>query len=419
MDVWRCPLCRLEFSFRTELDWHIRQSHCSHGSAVHARAAHGAALLTWARLRQLQSVSDNPSVSLLLPTSPGKVMTSDDSRRLRQLAGRARHRLALEIGGDALRRFEHRLLAAVHAAEAGSTDEGLALLVSISETAIVPLPFAPVERAVVDPVFATRDLLEALQRFPPYRTVVLAGAGFRVMEGTGNRLRTVCDWHIQDMSVKRLYQALRPSRRLGGWPWSSGHPHRQVLEAADRALYRRVAVAGDLPLVAIGRKDLLANFRRHSVHAPSLVGEVVDWGSVLPTEVAGELAAPKVIAWRIDVTTSSLPALDEAEREGSVAWGLADVWRAVQAHQVTRLWVEHDYSVSARVSGDSHDLVVAVETGVPGPAGLHAHFEAPGVADDVVDEIIDLVARDGGDVELVDHLLHDHEGARIAAQLSR
>lgn len=314
-------------------------------------------------------------MSLLLWTTPAAVMTAPDKAELHQLAGLAAKRLALELKGEALRRMGERVDEAVRAAESTPTDHGLAIFVSSTETAVVPLPFSPRERAVVDQFFATRDVLDALQRYPMYRALVLRGPGVRLLEGRTGHLVEVLDWQVPNPSL----------RRVGQSAWTPRQRRRAAFAAADRAIAERVAILGRLPLVLIGRKHLLADFRSRSPHASSVVGEVPAWGSMHSMPSLAHLADPVIAAYREQHTGRYLQALADADREGAVVWGLEKVWEAVQAGQVERLWVERDF------------------------------------LEDKVDLVIERAALAGAHVEMVDRLGGGEgrptEDRRIAAQV--
>lgn len=393
MTTWHCPVCGLDFAFHSELDWHIREAHLMKRTAGLAGQLERQAVLSWSLLRLLQSAEKGPSVSLLLWTTPGPVMNADDAKDLRQLVASAVARLSAQAHGEVRRHIEARLAEAVRAAENSPTDHGLAIFVSATETAVVPLPFSPRERAVVNHSFATRDLLDALQSFPMYRALVLRGPGFRLLEGSGERLSEVLDWQVPLPSLSRPRASA----------WTPGQRRRAALLEADRAIGVRVAVIGRLPLVVLGRSKLLAAFRRRSPHASSVVGEVNTWGSMHSRSSVGQRAAPLIRAYRTQHTQRYLDALAEADRNGDVVWGLEKVWEAVVSRQVERLWVERGYWSPGRVAEGGKRLVI--------PDG-----DAHGVVPDIVDRVIERAALVGAHVEMVDHLseLGDH---RIAAQL--
>ena len=397
MATWHCPVCGLHYAFHSELDWHIREAHCLKRTAGLAGQLERRAVLDWNLLRQLQSADEGPSVSLLLWTTPAAVMTKSDAEQLHHLATVARERLAGELEGAARRHMNVRLDEALRAAEGSPTDHGIAVFVSPTETAVVPLPFAPRARAVVNHTFATRDLLDALQTFPMYRALVLRGPGFRILEGQAERLSEVLDWQVPNPSL----------HRARGSAWTTRQRRRAALAEADRAIGVRVAVLGRLPLIVVGRQHLLVEFRKRSPHAASIVGEVRAWGSMQSKASVAHLATPLIRAWREQHTAGYLDALAEADKKGAVVWGLEKVRDAVLGGQVERLWVERDYWSPAQVPD-------------AGTRRLHSDAkDAHGVVPtDLVDSLIERAALAGAHVEMVERL-SETEGHRIAAQLGQ
>lgn len=382
MAIWHCPVCGLDFAFHSELDWHVREAHCLKRTAGLAGQLERQAVLDWALLRRLQSADGGPSVSLLLSTTPAPVMTAADAADLQQEAGSALERLTGDLSAQARQHIGAHLEEAVRAAEHSPTDHGLAVFVSPTETAVVSLPFSPRERAVVNHSFATRDLLDALQTFPMYRALVLRGPGFRLLEGRGERLSDVLDWQVPNPSLWRAR----------GSAWTTGQRRRAALDEADRAVGVRVAISGRLPLVVVGRKRLLDEFRKRSAHAASVVGEAPAWGSMLSRTSVAQLAAPLVRAWREQHAQSYLDALAEADGHGAVVWGLDKVWDAVLTGQVERVWVERAYWLPGKLAdGGKRLLPLDAE-------GSHA------VVPDIVDRVIERAALAGAHVEMVDRL---------------
>lgn len=114
-----------------------------------------------------------PSVSVLLPTTPGPVLASGDVVRLHGLLERAQRRLsgAAADQGDGI---VARLRALAVAVRRSPTGHGLALFASPSRAEAVRLEVRVDERVVIGPAFATRDLLRAIQAAPRYRLLVLS-----------------------------------------------------------------------------------------------------------------------------------------------------------------------------------------------------------------------------------------------------
>lgn len=406
MNTWYCTVCGLGFGFRTELAWHVRENHLSHPQEWAKLASHGVSrgvAWDWARLHELQSVVDYPAISLLMGTIPSPTMTPLAAARLRLLAQQARCRLLQELHGRALPEIEERLTRAVAVAERGATDDGLAVFVSPHHVAVVPLPFRPHERVIVDTMFATRDVLDALQRYPGYRVLVLGTACFRILEGRARHLKEVAAW--QAPTVLPGWMLPKPE---AGHTDPDGHINLRerpelVLSEADRALDKRVGLEGPLPLIVAGQHRFLVRFERHSAHSASVVGEVRVLGSTASLQAVAALAEPLIGAWCAQNASRALDALGQADRDGKVAWGLDGVWHALLAGRIEHLWVEREFAVAARVAKGGETLTLTDDRG------------QPGVTDDVVDEIIELATARGAPVEVVD-LISSHEG-HIAAQL--
>ena len=405
MRAWHCLLCGLDFGLRTELEWHVREDHPPRlvDTGPGARPPGSRSERDWAQLHELQGAVDHPSVSLLMGTVPAPTMNPLDVARLRLLAGGALCRLVQEAEGKTRHDLAQQLAHTVAAAEKASTHAGLALFVSAHHVARVVLPFRPRERVVVDAMFATRDLLDGLQRYPHYRVLVLAPAGFRILEGRARRLKELVIWHAPSALPDWLLPRPGPNDPHAELHVSLHERPEVVLSAADLALTKRARAEGALPLVLAGQHRLFERFRQHSSHAGDVVGEVHTLGSTLARTI-GSAAEPVVSAWCAQNTARCLIVLGDADREGDVAWGLDEVWQALRAGQIEHLWVERDYAVGARLRGGGAEL------------RLTRRHHAPGVTDDVIEEIIDLVTATGGPVELVDHLSSDHEG-HIAAKL--
>jgi hypothetical protein len=374
MSVHHCPVCPLIFAHRSEVEWHLREEHRSRAAEdpeLGAELACANPPLDWPRLRELRSWKGRPSVSLLVSTAPAAAMTVLDIARLRQLADRARRRLAAEPGREAPTALvEHRLSEAVALAETLTTDRGLAVLVNQHHMAIHTLPFAPRDRHVVDASFATRDLEYALRRHPRYRVLVI-GRHSRILEGQGRQL------------APTDYPPNTTSKVMPSSP-SRASPAADL----DALVDRRVERSGPLSLVVVGERRHLEEYLHHSRHASQVIAQVArPW---LRRSSAADLAVHAVQAWSDLQQQQAVAELYDAAARDRVAWGVEAAWRALHSRAVERLWVEHDFAVPGRpVSG-----VPAVET-TADPA-------EPGVTDDLVEALITQADLLGVPVSLLD-----------------
>ncbi len=120
----------------------------------------------------LQSMTSYPSVSLLLPTRPGRLDTqlADQLTALRDAAVKRITDEGLTGIGGLVADLDELIDQAHHV----PLEQGLALFVNESHAQLVVLPVDVTRRAVVDPTFATRDLVRALHRTPRHVVLVLS-----------------------------------------------------------------------------------------------------------------------------------------------------------------------------------------------------------------------------------------------------
>jgi len=342
----------------------------------------------------LQAVRDYPAVSVLLNTAPAPVMEPRDVGRLKAMVADAVQRLRSEDlgpkGHAAVASLERLAARAVN----GATSTALGLFASTGTSLAVPLPVAVHERVVVDPTFATRDLVRALHRTPRHLVLVLNSGEARLFQGVGDTLRP----------------ALRSSFPLKADP-PRGDQRSRGREPDSTAFYRKVdAALGTFlrlhpsPLVLVGPDRALAGFRSVSRNLGRLAGTLE---GNLAREPLSDLAVrckPVLERYLLSRQQDALDLLERRASSGRVVSGMISAWLAARRERPEMLAVEEGMFYPARISADGDLLLPATDV------------EHPEVIDDAVDELIELVLDRGGWIALVeDGVLGAHE--RVALTL--
>jgi hypothetical protein len=324
----------------------------------------------------LQALRAYPSISLLARTRPGRVMHAEDLATLRTLAGQARQRLAAEHVPNA-RPLLDELDAMIREAAGRPTDQAVGLFVSAAHSQRVDLPVPVADRCVIDPTFATRDLVRALQHTPRHTVLLLSTDNARLLHGHGATLAPAPG------------SAFPAHRRTGG-----KHPGRgaerpiEFLRRVDRALGAALRLY-PMPLVLVAAEPTAGTFRGLSRNTARLAGTVKGNHLTTPTPALVDLIRPVLRDYLRSRTRQALDLIEQRAAEGRVLRTIDSAWLAARWERPELLAVEEDYFYPARLHPDGDTLAPADDV------------DHPEVIDDAVDELIEIVLSRGGWIALL------------------
>jgi hypothetical protein len=335
-------------------------------------------------LKRLQGLRDYPSVSLLAPTHRTPPAKNRDRIVVKNLVSEGLERLRGEFKGREVAALVRNLNGLVERVDWGHTLDGLALFASRDVATAVDLPFRVKPRVVVDATFATRDLVFTLNRAVRYRVLVLTEKPTRLFEATTNVL-------TEDTTKPFPMTHTGPggaSRLPGGQGINRSavrdESHRQFFRKVDDAL---AAIQKDdrLPIVVVGVDRYLAFYQEIAKDPDAIVG-LVEGSYDNPNRAAlGKLVWPVFKAGSTLRRTRALVRLKEAVSINRHASGIDQVWRAAYEKRCQTLLVETGFDYPADLSPQGDRLL---PYSVRGPAAL----------DDAVDEVIETVLAEGGEV---------------------
>lgn len=290
---------------------------------------------------ELTSAAGFPSISVLLPTSPGVRMSGSDVERLEELAREVSRQLR-EQGVPSAGRLMERLAEQAARVVVQPTDRGLAIYVNLALARTFRLPVPVHARAVVEQTFATRDLVHVLHRTPPHVVLSIGWGCAHLYQVHGETFRSVGH---RDLFGRSATPADIGSEVVDGF-----------LRDVDGmvAAYRTEHPS---PLVLAGSPAMVDRFVSLSQNIGRLAGRIMPDRAESPAELAAAsetLLEEYLKSRREDALEMLADALEN--RPGDVARGMADSWYAVHQYRPQLLLVEEDYVSPAR-DGQVHDLV--------------------------------------------------------------
>lgn len=307
-----------------------------------------------------------------MPTQPGRlnpgqaarlgVLRDSVARRLREEGVSSADTLLIEL--DQL----------ITTARDLTLQKGLALYVNEHHAQLLVLPVEVMERAVVDPTFATRDLVRALQRTPRHVVLILSAHEARLFDSQLGSLRPA-------EGSKFPMKARKDSKG----------------KESDEAFWKRVdqALGAHLrlrpaPVVLIAAEPTLSRFAQSSTNLSRLAGKIA--GNHITTSLpdVADLVAPHIQTYLASRQDEALALLERRVGQSRAVLGLESVWLASRWDRPEMLAVEDDFFFPARISPDGDSLQAADD------------IEHPDVIDDVVDELVEQALTRGAWVALIE-----------------
>lgn len=330
--------------------------------------------LSAASVLALQSMQACSSISILVNTTPGPRPGPETIQRLRRLRDEVAERLQREnfFSTTSLMAKVDDL---IEQACLVPCDRAIAIYASETHEQLVALSVEVTERAVVDPTFATRDLVRSLHRTPRHVVLVLAANEARLFDGVGSRLTPA--------TGSKFPRTVTATSRDGS------KNNEGFLADVDTALgaYLRIHPA---PLVVVGAEPTLSTFCGLSKNLGRLAGKVIGNHVHVRLDVLSGRIAPRIEDYLSSRQEEALQLLGTRTGQGRARIGIDAAWLAAQRERPEMLAVETDFFYPARVSADGDHLDPAQDV------------EDPEVTDDCVDEIIERVLDRGGWIALVD-----------------
>ena len=320
------------------------------------------------------------SLSILMATTPAQRMLPGDRATLQGLTLDALRRLDEEPDQRAVAHTRAALAATIAQAQTGPTDSGLAILASPEGTHLLHLRVAPRDRVVLDPTFATRDLVRSVAEDPAFLTLVIDGRAARLLHYGQRYTRPILG---HDFPMLRPVQG--PRAPIGTGARARQERARAFLREVDSRLARRIDEYR-LPVVLIASERTAADFL--AVAPARRISAVVRTGHPHMPMAELEQVARTALADHVrDRAAAALDTVAVRLAHGRAVAGLEAAWAAIDQSDPDLLVVERTHEAPARLAPDGLDFV--------------SDPEELGVLDDAVDELIEAAVARGIEVVTV------------------
>lgn len=333
-------------------------------------------------LKELMQVREFPCISITLPTHRTHPDNAQDPVLLKDLMKEVRERLLKEMDKKEAEAYYNKLESLAAQIDHQYNTEGLALFVSPSVSEYLRLPVSPEARTVVDGSFEVRDILRALHKTDYYYAMVLSKSKVRLFAGIGKQLEEVTEGGFPlepDFNEKKIID--------------SGNAHevenkiKEFFNRADKLFWEIYKENKSGHLILFGDTKNIGYYKEVADHPQLIIGSVEGNYDDAKAHELAEKAQPIVEQFLAERRKEMLAELEKAFKEKLAAAGINEVYRTAQEGRGRLLFVEEGYQQAAKV--ENNQLFFDVDP------------KAPGVIDDLVDDIVETVIQFGGQVIFV------------------
>ena len=348
-------------------------------------------------LEVMEAVHYRPAVSIIMPFEPKMSLKIELTHSLKTAADKVEQELQENYPDEMGMLVMQKLRAIIKGLNINTHKKSIAIYVSPVFEKVLYLDIAVEEKIIVDESFEIRDLVYSKKQLHKYLVMLLSGKESRMY--LGNSTTFV---RIVSNTPESVYAYINdmPERVAN---FSDMSERKEIV--MDKFLHHIdnsldiILNAYHLPLFVLGTERIMGHFKKLTKHAGAVIQYVQGNYEEATVQELNEILEPHITDWKKVKEKDLLNQLEEAAGKKKLAVGMRDVWREAMSHKGRLLLVEKNYMYAAQ-HGSSEDVIYkAVE-----PYSKFSYIK------DAVDDVMEKVLENGGDVEFVDKdVLKDYQ----------
>lgn len=337
-----------------------------------------------------------PAISIIMPFEPKMSLKTELVHSLKTAADKVERELLKNYPDEMGRLVMKKLRAILKDLNFNTHKKSIAIYVSPVFEKALYLDIAVEEKIMVDDSFEIRDLVYSKKQLHKYLILLLSKKESRIY--LGNSVTFV---RILSNAPESVYAYVNevPERVAN---FSDIQERKQIvmekfLHHIDKSL-DIILNAYHLPLFVMGTKKILGHFKKITKHAGAVIEYVNGNYEEATSEELKDILEPYIADWKKVKYKDLLNQIEDAVGKKKLAVGMQDVWREAMNHKGRLLVVEKNYMYAASHGSSEETIYEAVE-----PYNKFSYIK------DAVDDVMEKVLENGGDVEFVDKdLLKDY-----------
>jgi len=328
-----------------------------------------------------------PSVTIILPFEPRISLISELEHSLKIASDKIKNELNDSYPSGIVLPLIQKLDRIIKELDYKTKKKSIALYVSPVFEKVIYLDMKTDERIMVDSSFEIRDLVYSNKHLYKYLLLLLSGKESRLYLGNSASFEKLT-------SPGSVYSYVNdaPEKVLN---FSDMSERKQIirdkfLQHTD-SLLDKVLKEYRVPLFIMGTEKLLGHFKKHTKHSDSVFKYIIGNYEDHTLSQLKVIMKPYIASWFRAQQKAVLVQLEKAADKKKLVFGIKNVWNAVHNYHGRLLVVERNFMVAARFTKNNDSIELAKKPYEKRPDTM-----------DIVDDVIEKVLENGGDVEFVD-----------------
>jgi Bacterial archaeo-eukaryotic release factor family 3 len=337
----------------------------------------------------MEALHYRPAVSVIMPFEPKMMQKDALVHSLKSAVDKAERELKDNYNSELTSLVIHKLRRILGELNFGTHKRSIAIYVSPVFEKVLYLDIPVEEKIIVDESFEIRDLVYCKKQLHKYLVLLVSSKGSHMYLGNSDTFVRIIS-NTPEAASACINDA--PERVAN---FSDTTERKEILlgkflRHIDNTL-DIILNAYHLPLFVMGTQSTLGHFKKITKHKAAVVEYIQGNYEDAPLEELKTILQPHIADWKKIQQKDLLNQLEEAAGGNKLAVGMKNVWKEAMGQRGKLLLVEKDYMYAAQHSSSEDIIYKAIEP-----------YNKFSCIKDAVDDVIEKVLQNGGDVEFVE-----------------
>lgn len=343
-----------------------------------------------------EAVHYRPAISIIMPFEPKMSLKTELLHALKIVTDKIELELLENYPGEIAVLMIQKLKAVIKGLNFNTHKKSIAIFVSPVFEKVLYLDITVAEKIIIDESFEIRDLVYSKKQIHKYLVLLLSGKESRIYLGNSESFVRIVSNSAQSVNA---YINEVPERVANFSDFSKRKETimNKFLQHIDNSL-NIILNAYNLPLFVLGTERILGHFKNTTKHNGAVIEYIQGNYEEATIPELREILEPHITDWKKVIQKNLLNKLEEAAGKKKLAIGMRDVWHEAMSRKGRLLVIEKNYMYAAQHGSSDEIIYKAIE-----PYNKYSYIK------DAVDDVIEKVLENGGDVEFVDEgILKDY-----------